>query len=166
MAELRDPVSRLARLLAGICCTVMCVALAAMAASVFLQVVLRSAFDTSWLPLDDLVVYGFTVVVFTGTALVFRADAHLATPVLLDALPPGGRAAALWLVDAACAAFLLLLLIVGTRYAADAMGQFSPLLRVRVGYVYAAIPLCGFAGLVFILDRRLASRSAAEEPEA
>ncbi len=145
----------LARLLAAVCAVAMAAAIVAMAASVFTQVVLRSVFDTTWLPLDDLVVYGFTVVVFTGTALVFRSNTHLATPVLLDVLPPPLQAAGRWMIDVLCLAFLALLLVYGVQYARDGMHQFSPLLRFPVGYIYAAIPLCGFAGIVFILDRRI-----------
>lgn len=154
----------LARVLAAICAVVMAGSILAMAVSVFAQVVLRSAFDTTWLPLDDLVVYGFTVVVFTGTALVFRSDSHLATPVLLDVLPERAQWAGRWLIDLLCLVFLAMLLVYGLQYARDGMHQFSPLLHVPVGYIYASIPLCGFAGIVFILDRRLAQSPPRRSP--
>ena len=154
----------LARVLAAISAVAMVGAILAMAASVFIQVVLRSVFDTTWLPLDDLVVYGFTVVVFTGTALVFRSNSHLATPVLLDVLPRRVQNAGRWLIDLLCLAFLAMLLVYGVQYARDGMHQFSPLLHLPVGYIYAAIPLCGFAGIVFILDRRLAELPSRRPP--
>jgi len=154
----------LARALAAICAVAMAGSIVAMAASVFLQVVLRSVFDTTWLPLDDLVVYGFTIVVFTGTALVFRSNTHLATPVLLDALPERLQRAGRWLIDLLCLVFLAMLLVYGVDYALDGMHQFSPLLHVPVGYIYAAIPLSGFAGIVFILDRRLAEFPSRHPP--
>lgn len=165
MRALALVISTAARALSALCAALMCTALVAMALSVFVQVVLRSVFDTTFLPLDDLVVYGFSIIVFTGTALVFRANVHLATPVLLDAMPPRAQVVGRWIIDALCLVFLLLLLVEGVAYARDGMHQFSPLLHVPVGYIYAAIPLAGFAGIVFILDRRLAECRARPHDE-
>ena len=141
--------------LAVLCAVLMVGSMVAMGVSVFMQVCLRTLLDTTWLPLDDLVVYGFTIIVFSGTALVFRANAHLATPVFLDMLQGRARYACGLAIDLLCLAFLAVMLVEGITYTADGMHQFSPLLHVPVGYIFASIPLAGLAGIVFILQRRL-----------
>jgi TRAP-type C4-dicarboxylate transport system permease small subunit len=147
----------LANCLTAVCTVFMVVAMFTMATSVFIQIVLRVFLDTTWLPLDDLVVYGFAVIVFTGTALVFRTNTHLATPVFLDKLSDRPKEVIRWLIDILCLLFLGLMLVEGSRYAIDGLYQFSPLLHVPVGYIYMTVPLAGLSGIVFILHRRLIS---------
>ncbi len=72
----------LAKALSLLCTLLMVGSIVAMAISVFIQIILRGGFNTTWLPLDDLVVYGFAIIVFSGTALVFQTNTHLATPIL------------------------------------------------------------------------------------
>lgn len=147
----------LAGVLEKICTVLMVTALFAMATSVFVQILLRMFFDTTFLPLDDLVVYGFAVIVFTGTALVFRTNTHLATPVLLDKLTGKAEKFARCFIDVLCLLFLGLMLVDGSKYALDGLSQFSPLLHVPVGYIFMTVPLAGLSGIVFILHRRLTS---------
>jgi TRAP-type C4-dicarboxylate transport system permease small subunit len=154
----------LANGLAAVCTVFMVVAMFTMATSVFIQIMLRMLLDTTWLPLDDLIVYGFSVIVFSGTALVFRTNTHLATPVFLDKLSGRPKEVIRWLIDIFCLLFLGLMLVEGSRYAIDGLYQFSPLLRVPVGYIYMAVPLAGLSGIVFILHRRLTSDAYRQDP--
>jgi TRAP-type C4-dicarboxylate transport system permease small subunit len=141
----------------------MATAIFTMATSVFVQIMLRIFFDTTWLPLDDLVVYGFAIIVFTGTALVFRTNTHLATPVFIDKVTGSAKEIIRWFIDVLCLLFLGLMLVEGTKYAIDGLYQFSPLLHVPVGYIFMTIPLAGFSGMVFILHRRLTSSAYQQE---
>jgi C4-dicarboxylate transporter DctQ subunit len=147
----------LTKVLESVCTVLMVTSIIAMAISVFVQIVLRSFFNATWLPLDDLVVYGFAVIVFTGTALVFRSNTHLATPVFIDSLSDQNKQIVRGVIDALCLIFLGLMLYHGSKYAIDGMSQFSPLLRVPVGYIFMTIPFAGFCGIVFIIHRRLGS---------
>ena len=164
MKKLTHSVGALARFLAAVCTGFMVVAMFTMATSVFIQIMLRMLLDTTWLPLDDLVVYGFSVIVFSGTALVFRTNTHLATPVFLDKLSGRPREVIRWLIDMLCVLFLGLMLVEGSRYAIDGLYQFSPLLHVPVGYIYMTVPLAGLSGIVFILHRRLTSGVFQQDP--
>ena len=154
---------QLAKLLAAICTVLMVTSIFAMATSVFIQIMMRMLFDTTLLPLDDLVVYGFAIIVFTGTALVFRTNTHLATPVFIDKLNDSTKEVVRWFIDVLCLLFLGLMLVYGSRYAIDGLSQFSPLLHVPVGYIFMTIPLAGFSGIVFILHRRLTSGAYQQE---
>ncbi len=147
----------LANILRVMCSLLMRASLVAMAVSVFLQIILRGVFRTSWLPLDDLVVYGFAVIVFTGVALVFDTNTHLATPVIVDALSPRAQAALHWVLDLLSLVFLVGMLYEGAIYARDGMSQYSPLLRVPVGLIYVASPISAFASIVFMVRRRVAA---------
>jgi len=153
----------LAGVLEKICTVLMVTAIFAMATSVFIQIMLRMFFDATFLPLDDLVVYGFAVIVFTGTALVFRTNTHLATPVFIDKLTGKAKEFARWVIDVLCLLFLGLMLIDGSQYALDGLTQFSPLLHVPVGYIFMTIPLAGLSGIVFIVHRRLTSGAYQQE---
>lgn len=147
----------LANVLRILCTVLMVASIAAMAISVFVQIILRGIFHTTWLPLDDLVVYGFAVIVFTGTALVFQTNTHLATPIIVDSLAPRAKEVLHWALDVLCLAFLGLMLHQGTIYTIDGMSQFSPLLRVPIGLIFVTIPISAFASIVFIVHRRLTS---------
>ncbi len=142
-----------------LCTVLMVAAIVSMAVSVFVQIVLRSIFHTTWLPLDDLVVYGFAIIVFTGMALVFHTNSHLATPVLGDYISPQAKNMLDKLLDVLCLLFLGLMLYEGIIYTIDGMSQFSPLLRVPIGLIFVAIPISAFASIVFIVHRRLTSVS-------
>jgi TRAP-type transport system small permease protein len=163
MESLRRTAAAAARLASWLCAGLLGVALATMFVSVLVQVVLRSGFRTTWLALDDLVVYTFAVATFSGAALLFREGGHIATPILLETLSGTVRRIVQALVDLALAAFLLLLLLLGWDYARDAFGQFSPLLRVPVGVVFLVVPIAGGTGLIFLIERWL---GVAPEPRS
>jgi TRAP-type transport system small permease protein len=138
-----------------ICGVLMTVSMTAMAASVFIQIVLREVFGTSFLPLDDLVVYGFAIIVFCGIALVFYTNSHLATPVVVDMLPPLGQKIMHGIADALSLMFLAIMLYEGSIYTLEAMTQYSPLLRIPTAFIFVSIPVGSLAAILFIVIRNL-----------
>ena len=146
---------RLANALRILCTLLMVASIVAMAISVFVQIILRGVFQTTWLPLDDLVVYGFAIIVFAGTALVFQTNSHLATPIIGDYMSPRAKRVLDQSLDALCLLFLWLMLYEGIVYTIDGMSQFSPLLRVPIGLIFVTIPISAFASIVFIVHRHL-----------
>lgn len=149
----------LANALRILCTLLMVASIVAMAISVFVQIILRGVFHTTWLPLDDLVVYGFAIIVFTGMALVFQTNSHLATPIIGDYISPHAKKILDQVLEALCLVFLGLMLYEGILYTIDGMSQFSPLLRVPIGLIFVTIPISAFASIVFIVHRRLTSVS-------
>jgi len=145
----------LAKALSLLCTLLMVGSIVAMAISVFIQIILRGGFNTTWLPLDDLVVYGFAIIVFSGTALVFQTNTHLATPILGECISPRAKKILDQVQDALCLLFLGLMLYEGIFYTIDGMSQFSPLLRVPIGLIFVTIPISAFSSIVFIVHRRV-----------
>ncbi|MFV0294397.1 MAG: hypothetical protein ACK5II_14775, partial [Paracoccus sp. (in: a-proteobacteria)] len=67
---------RLCYILARVLTVLMVVALILMFVSVGVQILARSLFSTSVLWLDDMLMSCFTISIFTGIALAFRARVH------------------------------------------------------------------------------------------
>lgn len=145
----------LASALRILCTLLMVGSIVAMAISVFVQIILRGVFHTTWLPLDDLVVYGFAIIVFSGTALVFHTNTHLATPIIGDYISPHAKKLLEQVQDTLSLLFLGVMLYEGIFYTIDGMSQYSPLLRVPIGLIFVTIPISAFASIVFIIHRRV-----------
>lgn len=138
-----------------ICEVLLVASLGLMSIAVFTQAFLRYVFSTTWLPFEDSVVYAFSISVFTGTALLFGTDDHIAITFLADALPRRWSRAVRIFADLVSLAFLLVLLALGISFARNGMHQFSPLLKVPLGPVYSVVPFSAMAGILFIIERNL-----------
>jgi TRAP-type C4-dicarboxylate transport system permease small subunit len=120
--------------------------LAAMAAMVFANVVLRFATDNSILWVEEVSRYLMIWLTFLGAGLVLRYGGHIGIDTLQDALPRHG----VWIRGAI---FLLLLgffttmIWLGARYAMLTWGQTTPVMQIPVGAVYLAMPI-GFALMI------------------
>ncbi len=115
--------------------------LAASCTLVFVNVVGRYAFGTSFAWAEEVSRYMMIWLAFLAAGLALREGAHIAVETLPDALPErlaiAVRATALLLV----AGFVALLGWLGWHYAQFAMMQRTPVLRLPVGQVYLAIPV-------------------------
>ncbi len=129
---------------------VLALSLSVLALSVLVQIVLRQALSYAYLPLDDLVPYAFSVSTFVGAALLFGENGHIAITVFSDLMPEKIRRPVRQFAWAAAAAFLLFLLVYGYGFAENGLHQYSPLLGIRLCYVYAVVPLSALAGLLFM----------------
>ena len=120
--------------------------LAAMAAMVFANVVLRYTTDRSLLWVEEASRYLMIWLTFLGCGPVLRYGGHIGIDTLQDALPRQAAAirAAIFCV---LLAFFATMLWVGARYALLAWGQTTPVLGVPIGAVYLAMPI-GFALLI------------------
>jgi TRAP-type C4-dicarboxylate transport system permease small subunit len=120
--------------------------LAAMAAMVFANVVLRFATDASILWVEEVSRYLMIWVTFLGGGLVLRYGGHVGIDTLQEALPRHAAA----IRGAICVllgGFSVFMIVVGARYAWLAWNQTTPVLGIPFGAVYLAIPI-GFALLV------------------
>ena len=120
--------------------------LAAMAAMVFANVVLRYTTDRSLLWVEEASRYLMIWLTFLGAGLVLRYGGHIGIDTLQEALPRHAAA-----IRAAIFGFMLAffaaMLWVGVRYALLAWGQTTPVLGIPIGAVYLAMPI-GFALLI------------------
>ena len=120
--------------------------LAAMAAMVFANVVLRFTTDRSLLWVEEASRYLMIWLTFLGSGLVLRYGGHVGIDTLQDALPRHAAAirATIFVV---LLMFFATMLWVGARYALLAWGQTTPVLGIPIGAVYLAVPI-GFALLI------------------
>jgi TRAP-type C4-dicarboxylate transport system permease small subunit len=96
---------------------------------------------------EELAVFMLIWVSLLGAAVALNRGAHLGIDYFVGKLPERTRIATEVLVFFCVAAFSLLVMVVGGIDLVATtleLGQESPALRVKVGYVYLAIPISGF----------------------
>ena len=120
--------------------------LAAMAAMVFANVVLRFVTDNSILWVEEVSRYLMIWLTFLGAGLVLRYGGHIGIDTLQDALPRHGVAirGAIFLL---LLGFFVTMVWLGLRYAILTWGQTTAVLQIPIGAVYLAMPI-GFALLI------------------
>lgn len=110
---------------------------------VFTRLVLKD--PSTWT--EELAIFMLIWVALLGAAVALGRGAHLGIDYFVDKLPPRAKLATEVLVFLSVAAFSLLVMIVGgvDLVASNLdLGQESPALRVKMGYVYLAVPISGF----------------------
>ena len=131
------------RLLLGFNRLAVIVLLAAMAAMVFANVVLRFATDYSILWVEEASRFTMVWLTFVGAGLVLRHGGHIGIDTLQQAasrLAPALRA----VIVALMGFFFAAMVMIGLRYASLTWAQTTPVLAIPVGAVYLAMPV-GFA---------------------
>ena len=123
--------------------------LAAMAAMVFTNVVLRVASDRSILWVEEASRYAMIWLTFLGAGLVLRYGGHIGVETLHERWPR--HAAALRAgVFMLLLGFFVFMVWISVRYALLTWQQTTPVLEVPIGAVYLAMPI-GFALLIIHL---------------
>jgi TRAP-type C4-dicarboxylate transport system permease small subunit len=110
---------------------------------VFTRLVLKD--PSTWT--EELAIFMLIWVALLGAAVALGRGAHLGIDYFVGKLPPRAKLATEVLVFLSVAAFSLLVMIVGgvDLVASNLdLGQESPALRVKMGYVYLAVPISGF----------------------
>lgn len=124
-----------------------------MTLGVFTQVLLRFFLKTTFLPIEDILPYSFSISTFAGSALLFREKGHIAITFLTDWIGGPVGSFVRFLSEVLSQAFILLFLSVGTEFMLSGRFQFSPLLKIPLIFIFSIIPLFAFASLVFSLQR-------------
>jgi len=110
---------------------------------VFTRLILKD--PSSWT--EELAQFMLVWVALLGAAVALGRGAHLGIDYFVGKLPARTRLATEVFVFFAVAAFSLFVMIVGgiDLVASNLeLGQESPALRVKMGYVYLAVPISGF----------------------
>ena len=95
---------------------VCCVALSAVATLVFLQVIMRYVFDTALQWSSELAAIAMVWAVYMGAALCVRERFHIRIMAGVTALPTALGKPVVFLADALCMAFAVMMLVVGVEY--------------------------------------------------
>jgi len=112
-------------------------------AGVFLQIVLRYGFDTSFLWAEELSLFAFSWCVYLGAAICVRRRTHFAFDFLAGLL--SGRAAAIQrlLVDLITIGIAAVLVVDGWSYAQLSVQRLSPALGISLFVPTIIIPVSG-----------------------
>jgi len=123
------------------------VVMAVLVLDVLWQVVTRLVLKNPSTWTEELAIFMLIWVSLLGAAVALGRGSHLGIDYFVGKLPRRTRLATEVLVFSSVAAFSLLVMIVGgvDLVASNLeLGQESPALRVKMGYVYLAVPISGF----------------------
>ena len=141
--------------------------MAAMVAMVFWNVVSRYIWNYSYIWAEELSQYLMVWITFLGAGLALREGRHVAVELLQDRLSTKARRTMRYVIVGLIVAFLIVLVVVGFRFAAFAMEQETPVMNIPLGIPYLAVPL---GALVLLAHIAFIYRSYAaglrEEPES
>lgn len=126
-----------------------CVRWVAIAALVLLVILVASAVVVRYFGLfggslhwtDEASRFTMIWLAMLGSVVALDRGAHLAVTLLPDALSPATKRAVMLASTFFSAAFVIVLAWKGWELSLRTMGQVSPALGVRMGYVYMAIPV-------------------------
>lgn len=111
-----------------------------MVIDVFAQVIWRYGLVSPIFWADEAARYLFIWISFLGAAVALGEKIHYGFDYLVLKFPPGYRRKVEILVGTIVGLFLLLCIIEGLEAAIIVMAQKSPSLRIRMGWVYLALP--------------------------
>jgi len=141
-------------------------ALAAVFAIVFLNVVLRYGFGSSLAWAEETARFLMILGTFAGAGLALRQGSLVAIDILQDRLPHTLRRALRWLILAAMAVFMALLLYYGWRFVDFGWNKETMATQISRGIPYLSIPIGAalfLLHLVFFARRYVAGEFERDE---
>ena len=162
MTRIETLLTAISKPVAAVLCGLMSLSLVGMFLCVAIQVFARSVLSTSYLWLDDILLFGFTISIFAGIALIFRTGQHLRSTLLADSLPAGASRVIYLAADLVTVAAMLGLAYQSIEFVRGAFGQFSPVLRLPLGWVYLILPLSAVASVLFVIENRMSGKDSPE----
>lgn len=136
------------QILAVVCVICFAAMFALGVATVFFRFVVESSLAFP----DELIRYLFVWVMFLGSAVALRRNAHAAIGIFVDQLPDAARRVALLTASVASALFFVILVLKGGELTIRVMPQISPALEVSMAWVYAAVPVGAAFMLVYVVE--------------
>ena len=144
---------------------IVCLAVA-MLSVVFVQVVLRYGFNTSFFGSEEFSRFLFTWFVFLSAALGLERGLHFSVDVFVDLLPRSLRRAVRGVVHLVVLAVLIILIVEGTDLAVKNWRQLSSAMQVPLTIPYTAIPVASVVMAAVTLRRMLRDQLQTRRPEA
>ncbi len=138
-----------AEVLTRLCRWLLVVVFLIMGIAVMAQIVLR-AFGHSFIMMEDVAIFGFFWLVFTGMAVAFRDNLHVKVDFFVDLFPERGKWAIHILAQSLVIAFLALFTISGVYFTLQNIQQHGMQLRISMAWVYFILPVTSFAGMTAV----------------
>lgn len=124
----------------------------AMVLLIFMQIISRSLFDSSFTWTEEVARFILVWVVFLGAGLVFQYGANVSVEALFNTLPINLKKILQVVVAILCIIFLIILIMKGLELCSKTMVQRTPILKIPMGYVYSIIPISGVLQIINIID--------------
>lgn len=116
-------------------------AMAALIGVITLQIISRVFFSAvGWT--EEVARFLLVWITFLAATLAYRRRRHIAVTFVVDALPPRIRQASRLLATLVVLAFMISLIVIGSRYMQVQSFQKSASLRLSMTWVYAVMPFC------------------------
>jgi len=119
---------------------------------VFMQILLRELFGTSFNWISDISKYSMIWVVFLGSSYAFQHGAHVAVDTLMDKVSVNGKKVLFLLVLITSSIFLIALVYTGLELVSSTFLQNSPNINIPMAYIYLVIPISGVLMFINIFD--------------
>jgi len=128
------------------------ISLSLMLVIIFMQVVTRYIFNYTFHWSEEAARFLFVWTVFMGSALIIGDKGHMAVNILSDKLKDKKAGIFLNVFLQLCSlAFILILIVQGSKMVKIMMFQTSPALHMPMGYVYLIIPVSGVLMLLYFI---------------
>lgn len=126
---------------------------AALAVIVPLGVFFRYALGAALPWTDELGGFLLAWITFLGSVMALNRHAHVGFDQITQSLPAVLRRAVTVTLDLALAAFLVILVVYGSRVSARLMGQMAVSMPLPTGLVYSVLPISGLLMLIVLVAR-------------
>ena len=152
MKSLRMMTNIIDRIILTVCMLLM----AAMTCLAGAQCFSRYVLSTGLVLSEEVCRYMFCWIVLLGSASCVKRRKHVAMTLLLVNVPPALRKAIILVVHLLSMLLFATMIRYGLQLVSVAMQQFSPALRLCMGYVYSVIPISGVLMILFTVENFLA----------
>jgi TRAP-type C4-dicarboxylate transport system permease small subunit len=129
----------------------------AMVLLVFLQIISRAVFSSSFPWTEEAARFLMIWVTFLGASFAFQYGAHISIEAFVSKLSQSAGKAVQVLGALACIAFFIVMIVKGIEIIDRAMIQRSPALGIPMGYVYLIIPISAIFMTINVIDVTLKS---------
>ncbi len=119
---------------------------------IFLQIVMRLLFNTSFVGTDELARYLMISIIFLGASLAFQYGSHISIDLFLNKMSKPSQKILQTIVAILCIILLIVIIIKGFELVSLTMVQRSPSLMIPMGYIYSVIPISAILQILNIVD--------------
>lgn len=123
-----------------------------------LQVFSRYVLGATFIWTEELALFCFTWCILLAATSVLRDGSHVSLDFLANALPEPFRGIWHRIISISVFAFFLVFAAAGGQYLESTIGQVSPALRLSMGWINLAAPVCGILGCFHAFNRVIAPR--------
>jgi len=116
------------------------------------QIVARYVLGNSLEWSEELARYMFTWSTLLGASMCVKRRNHVGVEIVVMSLPEKARNFVMMLADALSVVFFVILIFKGYEVASITMTQLSPANEIRMGLVYASIPVSGILMLIYTIE--------------